>query len=136
MLLPAAPSSADLSRALGLAPSVPLAPKPGTPRYYARLVSFDAADTLRSLGLPCAARVASSATSPDDWRDVALELGRVADDEMRRHDVAALKRCACHMAEGCAAAAATDLQRVRGLDTLEEWSATVRAEMMSAGVSL
>lgn len=136
MIAPRSPSVADISRALGLAPDASLQPRPGTRPWYANLVAYDIADSLRSLGLPCAARACTADATPETWREIDVELSHVAVAYERSHEVRACRSAARMMAERCSAAAATDLQRLRGHDTLEQWSAEVRAEMDAAGVRL
>ena len=133
MIAPRSPSAADLSRALGLAPALP---KPGTRAWYAILVAFDIADSLRSLGLPCAARLCVATAPAEDWRDIATEIRRAAVDELRAHDARAAHRAATFMSTGEPIGAADVLQHLRGHDTLTEWSDEVRAEMLAAGVRL
>lgn len=138
MIAPSSPSVADLSRALGLSPDAPsrLLPKPGTRAWYAALVAFDLADTLRSVRLPCAARLATATAFADDWRDIATELESATVSELRVHEVRAAAKAARFMATGEPIGAADVLQKCRGCDTLTEWSDQVRAEMLTAGVRL
>ena len=131
-------SDGALSAALGLdrqtarAPS----PRPGTRAWYAALVAFDLADTLRSLRLPCAARLCVATAPAEDWRDVATELRAVTVSEMRVHEARAAERAAAFMSTGEPIGAADALQHCRGCDTLTQWGDEVRAEMLTAGVRL
>ena len=133
MIAPRSPSAADLSRALGLAPA---APKPGARPWYAILVAHDIADSLRSLGLPCAARLCTAAALAEDWRDIATELESVTVSDLRVHEVRAAIKAARFMSMAEPIGAADVLQHLRGHDTLTEWSDEVRAEMLAAGVRL
>jgi hypothetical protein len=138
MLSPLAPSASDLSRALGLSHDAPsrLLPKPGTRPWYAALVAFDLADTLRSVRLPCAARLCRSDAPADDWRDITTELESATVSELRVHEVRAAAKAARFMSTAEPIGAADVLQKCRGCDTLTEWSDKVRVEMLKAGVRL
>ena len=107
-------------------------PKRGTPAHFAGLVRFDMADTLRSLGLPCAARIARDASTPDDWRDIAAEVRALTVPALRAHEQRQVVEACGLMADRRPAGAAWELLQLRDLavtDTLEAWVAAVEAEM-------
>ena len=135
MNAPRSISDGDLSAALGLDRPAP-SPRSGTRAWYAALVAFDVADTLRSFGLPCAARLCRADAPAEDWRDIATEIRRAAVDELRAHDARAAHKAAEYMSTGEPIGAADVLQHCRGCDTLTQWGDEVRAEMLTAGVRL
>lgn len=102
-------------------PPAPVAPRPGTRAWYAPLVAADIADSCSRLGLRCAARVARSAESADDWRDVKEELEQLLPGCERN----ATRDASQLMVEGCPAAAATTLAKLRGVD-LDAWVTEAR----------
>jgi hypothetical protein len=79
-------------------------------------------DLLRDVRLPCAARVAATATTREDWADVLTEV-----QERRSPDLAAVARACTAMIDDEVAVAAEVLAEAAGL-SLEQWIAASQAD--------
>ena len=97
------------------------------------IVAFDITSRCRTAGLRCAARIAASATTAEDWRDVASDMAHRRDTTAAFGAAAAAAR---RMGRGHVEIAAEILAELRGeATTREDYVATVRAEMAAAQVS-
>lgn len=101
------------------------------------IVRYDIASSCTALGLRCAARIASVATTHDEWRDVASDLRALVTDGGRDHERIAARDAAAQMASGCTSFAASAMRCLRDETmTVADYLAEVTAEAREAGVSL
>lgn len=101
------------------------------------LVRYDIASSCTALGLRCAARIASVATTHAEWRDVAADLRALVTGDGRDHERVAARNAAAQMATGSPALAVTAMRCLRDQHmTVAEYAAEITAEAREAGVSL
>jgi len=101
------------------------------------LVAFDIADSLRRLGLDVTATAATADAPPGSWAEVRAFVVASPVNDVTRHQRAAVRDAADHMANGCSDLAAERMAFLRDdTMTLDEYAAEVAAEAAAAGVSL
>ncbi len=133
MSAPLAPSTADLSRALGVMLPPPVAPADDRDA----LVRFDLRDTAIRFGLRCVARAIDAARTTGDWQMIAADFGsrRTVADAGNRYVLATAEDAAEEMAMHRLDGAVRVLAESCG-ETSEEWIAEVSEERATKGGAL
>ena len=115
------------------APSLATGERVGSRADYGKLAAFALAELCESLACPCAAIVARTATTPEQWHAVSVTVRGMATHDFRRHDQRACAEAARSLSRGEAIDAALILARAAG-EELADWHARVTRDMASAKV--
>lgn len=98
---------------------------------FTAMVRHDLADLIRGLGARCAARAALTASTREEWQEIALDVQGLARHDSQRCQYTTAMRAARSMGAEDAADALDLLIDLTG-ESVEEWSARVTREMGGA----
>lgn len=115
------------------APSLATGERVGSRADYGKLAAFALAELADSLACPCAAIVARTATTPEQWHAVSVTIRGAATHDFRRHDQKACAKAADALGSSDPIDAALILARAAG-EELTEWHSRVTRDMASAKV--